>query len=124
MKLLAPLLLILTLGGCQNYNSNSADAGKYGPTDIDTSDTYFVKAYPVLQSRCISCHAHAGWSIYNSTDLWVQQSGRVIPGNIDASPLINRIKNYGVSGDMPQNSGNLPAEEYQALVDWVTNIPP
>lgn len=123
MKLLA-LLLIITLGGCQNYNSNSADAGKYGPADIDTSDVNFVKAYPIIQSRCISCHAHAGWSIYTSTELWVEQSGRVVVGNPAASPLINRIKNFGVGGDMPQNSGNLPAEEYQALVDWVTNIPP
>lgn len=115
-------LFLISFIGCQDYNSNTFDDQRYGPTDL-VGGTQFIQAYPIIQKRCISCHSnyHSSWGAYKNQQDWVT-AGLVIPGDKDNSSFINRIINYGANySDMPQGQSQLPASEYNKLVDWVEN---
>ncbi len=114
------IIFLFVFLGCQDFNSNTFDAQRYGPTDL-VGGAQFIQAYPVLQKRCMNCHYHAQWAAYKNQEDWVSQ-GLVNAGNKDTSPVINRIINYGANfSDMPQGGGLLPVAEYNKLVDWVEN---
>lgn len=114
------IILLASFIGCQDYNSNTFDEDRYGPTDL-VGGPEFIKAYPILQKKCMSCHYHAQWSAYKNQADWVNQ-GRVVEGDKDNSDVINRIINYGANfSNMPQGQGPLSASEYATLVDWVEN---
>lgn len=116
--------LIILLGffiGCQDYNSNTFDAERYGPTDL-TGGTQFIAAYPVLQKNCMSCHTHANWSAFKDEQQWINE-GLVVAGDADDSDLVRRILNTGrTDSDMPVGGGPLPTADYQKIVDWVNGL--
>ena len=121
MKKLSILVLAAALSACQTYNSNSDDKAKCGPKNL-VGGAQFIKAYPIIQSRCISCHNYHGeWAGYTDQNDFVVNN-QVVEGDPDGSQLITRIINHG-GGDanMPVGQGPLPDTEYDALVDWVTN---
>ncbi|HXH30383.1 MAG TPA: hypothetical protein VNJ01_06200 [Bacteriovoracaceae bacterium] len=121
MKILALIILAAAISGCQTYNSNTEDEAKYGPTNL-VGGAEFIRAYPVIQSRCISCHNyHDEWANYTDSNDWVVNN-LVVAGAPNSSLFITRIINHGGSGaNMPQGQGPLPDAEYDLLVDWVTN---
>jgi hypothetical protein len=114
------LLSLFMFGACQTYNSNTGDAAKYAPTTIAGSSE-FQAAFGVVKNRCASCHTnyHAEWATLTTEQQW-KDRGLVVAGFPSNSPLLTRLKNLG--GDMPQDSGNIPADEYTALNTWVTNL--
>jgi hypothetical protein len=125
MRLILPSLLFLI--SCQDLNSNSSDRSLYGDTDAaalnDDNNARFLVAYPIIKARCASCHTspiHNKWAAYKSSE-W-QNEGTIAPGDSDASTFITRIKNYGPTGDMPQDTGSIPDDEFESLVDWVDNL--
>ncbi len=118
------LFLVLALASCQTYNSNTDDEAKYGPTDL-VGGAEFVVAFPIIQSRCINCHTgyHNAWSNYKDSRDWVTNN-LIVGGDPDNSDFIVRIFNHGsATSNMPMGGSPLPASEYNALVDWVTNEP-
>lgn len=124
MRLTALLLLIFFVG-CQDYNSNTYDKTRYGKVTL-TGSPDFEAAYYIIQQRCTNCHTstiHNPWASYTNEQDWIDK-GYVAKGDPDGSRLIFRIFNYGsTQSDMPRDLGPLPNDEYQQLVDWVTNIP-
>ncbi len=115
MKVL--LLSIFTLISCQTDNSNTFDE-VIGSSNIDPSNVNLVKAFNVIEERCISCHTgyHNKWAGYSTDQAWIQ-SGNISAGIIGDSPLITRLKNRG--GNMPIGGPNLTNEEYDYLVTWI-----
>lgn len=121
MKILLIVLLSAFIG-CQTYNANTFDKDNYGNSDL-IGGPNFKASYKILQNKCMNCHTHAQWSEYTHKDDWTVHGGRVINGDPDNSPLINRIINYGgSSSDMPQGGQALTSDEFQKLVDWVKDI--
>lgn len=122
---LASLLLGLLLIGCQDYNSNSNDKERFSRVNL-TGSSDFTPAYYILQQRCTNCHSsgiHNSWAGYTNEQDWIDE-GLVVKGDPDGSRLIFRIINHGsTDSNMPLGLGPLPNDEYQQLVDWVTNIP-
>lgn len=120
------LSTLLLLSSCQYFTSNSYDKEKYGPVLSDETDPNFLKAYNIIQNRCINCHSstiHAHWSQYKDNNAWLD-SGLVNRQDADNSFFIQRIINYGgPSSNMPQGSGALPPAEYDFLKEWINNIP-
>ncbi len=104
----------------QDYNSNSSDdhLGANASSACTTNaQKRLCEAQQIIGDHCKSCHS--GWTIYTSDDAWIR-SGLVSAGSAQASKLITNLKNAG--GSMPVGSDTLSQEEYQALVDWVTQI--
>jgi uncharacterized membrane protein len=117
MKKLIALITFVTLVSCQSDNSNTFDE-VLGSSNIDPTNTNLVKAFVVIEERCISCHSgyHNKWASYTTDQAWID-SGNVTAGIIGDSPLITRLKNRG--GDMPVGGANLTNEEYDTLVTWI-----
>lgn len=119
-------LLLLLLIACQDYNSNSSDKERYGGDVQLENNPQFRDAYRIIQNRCVNCHTsqvHAGWSAYTTNAKW-KESGLIIEGNPQDSSLIQRIINTGeTNSDMPLGGSALPNDEYDALLQWVQNIP-
>lgn len=119
------LLLVLLLGACQDYNSNSFDKTRFSKVNL-VGSSGFSSAYYILQQRCTNCHTstiHNPWGSYTNEQDWIDR-GYVTAGDPDSSKVIFRIINHGgTDSDMPKDMGPLPNDEYQDLVDWVTNIP-
>ena len=90
------------------------------------SATLFAGAKTVLNNRCTSCHSPNGGevSFALATEAEFVSKGFVTPGNIATSKIIYRLKNYttGNSRTMPLG-GTLTAQEYNALVNWVSGMP-
>jgi uncharacterized membrane protein len=123
MKLIV-IVFLAALTACQDYNSNTNDVEKYSKVTL-TGSADFTPAYYIIQQRCTSCHTssvHSEWASYTKEQDWIDK-GKVTKNDPESSNLILRIINHGPGGDMPQGMGPLPNDEYQQLVDWVTNIP-
>lgn len=118
------LLLLPFIVACQDYNSNSADRNRYGPLVLPETDPNFRRSYLILQSKCMNCHQHAAWADYKTNDRW-ESEGYVLPGNPDDSLVLRRIINSGHAGEsnMPPGGPAMDTDDYDHLVDWVTNIP-
>ncbi len=110
---------------CQDWNSNSSDAEKYGPVALTGSDG-FKKAYPILMDRCANCHTssiHNPWAGYKNEQDWIDND-LIIANDSANSELIGRIINTGnTDSDMPQGGSALPDSEYTLLTEWIDNIP-
>lgn len=114
---------VLALFACgQDYNSNSGDE-RYGNTKPAAgacdgeAGTRYCAAQEVIKKRCFACHAD--WSRFDTSQKWVD-SGRVEAGAPDSSFLYNKLINAG--GDMPQGGPALPADEFNAIKDWISKL--
>ena len=80
------------------------------------------KVRPVLAGTCLKCHGvstHKGGLRLDSRDAALKggdSGAAVVPGNPDASPMIEAINYRGL--EMPP-TGKLKPREIQALVEWV-----
>ncbi len=101
----------------------AATATPASPADLEFFEK---KIRPLLIERCSECHApehkiKAGLRL-DSAHGWLTggDSGpAVIPGNVDASPLVKAIRYTGLDFEpMPPKSA-LPKEEVALLEDWV-----
>ncbi len=117
------LLSIFLLVACQDYNSSSSDRFKYGPVELE-NNAEFRKAYPVIQSRCVSCHNyHDEWAAYTTSAQYIN-AGLIVRQDPTGSRFIRYIQNSGLNpATMPLNDGPLPTDEYQILVDWINGLP-
>ncbi len=86
---------------------------------VDRAEFFEAKVRPVLLARCSSCH---GDKVQMSQKQFItregmHRSGAIIPGDPDASPLIQAVR-YDGKAKMPP-SGKLPGPEIEALERWV-----
>ena len=132
MKGFFPLLILISIFSCQDYNSNSSDEGRFTETElppapIPTDPAYesyvkFVKSYNIIKTRCFQCHTGEFANLVTN-DMWIN-SGFVIKNNTGNSSLINRLKNHSPPGDMPTGgSSAIPNSEYLILLDWIETMP-
>lgn len=113
--LIFPLMLLLSACG-QDYNSNYNDRGTYSDIGIP-SGTPLYNSYVIIQNKCFSCHA---WQDYKTDQAWID-SGRVIRGSYDTSPLKTRLKNFG--GTMPlEPYAPLTTAELETLRTWINAL--
>lgn len=83
---------------------------------------------PVLVKHCYSCHSQSAKTLQGGLRLdlragW-QQGGdsgvpAVIPGNPDASPLLQAVRHVGEVSAMPPNQPQLPADVATDLSTWI-----
>jgi hypothetical protein len=89
------------------------------------SDEFFeLKIRPILANRCYSCHSTTamGALAVNSRDALLKggKSGpAIIPGNPDASLLIQAVMQTVPSMKMPMGQGKIPDSEIALLSSWV-----
>lgn len=119
------LFILLGLASCQDYNSNSSDAIRYKPIEVDDGgDPNFAPARSIILNRCVNCHSeeHNEWA--NLTNQQWLDTGLIIRGDPDNSPFIKTIFNSGSpTANMPFEGSALPAAEFTALKTWIQNIP-
>ena len=81
--------------------------------------TWTADAQPILQASCAGCHGSSGgWdaSTYDSTINSGNSGPAVIPGDADASSLIQRL--VGNGAQMPPGTP-LSADLIEILTNWV-----
>lgn len=106
------------------------------PTPAPQPVSLFAQAKSVFDSRCLTCHANAGslgWGVdRNSNEQdWINRTpaGLIVPGNMDASKIVNRLIHYPNDtgrSNMPVNlnSDTFAKSEFQAVANWVYSLNP
>jgi hypothetical protein len=94
-------------------------------TPADAQQHFLRHVEPLLQEHCYGCHSHAAGVMEGGLTLdwrsgWEQGGGRgaaIIPGNPDASLLIQAIRHQHVELKMPEEKLDDPA--IAVLEEWV-----
>ncbi|MBU6153655.1 MAG: hypothetical protein KGP28_05070 [Bdellovibrionales bacterium] len=117
-------VIIFAFGSCANYNSNTFDATAYLDTFGDPNDPNFAASFKIIEEKCSWCHYHKGqYPSLITSQRWVE-SGQVVPGSPQTSPLFLKLKNpSGGGGNMPQDLPPLSSTEYSTIQSWIQNIP-
>ncbi|MBI5433270.1 MAG: DUF1553 domain-containing protein [Planctomycetes bacterium] len=92
----------------------------------DDLEFFEQRVRPVLEERCLSCHASTlakpkGGLVLDSRQGWERGASlgaAVVPGEPDASPLVRAVRYDEFDLQMPPK-GRLPDAEVDALVEWV-----
>ncbi len=90
--------------------------------DAATTGFFHGEVLPILQEQCFRCHGEKqrGGLRLNSRDAALSEgeSGTpaVVPGDLDASELIARVRD----GDMPPTDGGLTEQQIATLEQWVS----
>lgn len=100
-----------------------ASAGAVDPADLEFFEK---KIRPILADRCYECHAaehkiKAGLRL-DHTAGWLEggdSGAAVIPGNVEASPLIKAVRYSGLDFEAMPPKSALPKEEIALLEEWV-----
>lgn len=84
-----------------------------------------LSATQILQQRCYSCHGAGGTTSGGIADITNKQylidTGRLVPGKPDASPIYLRANN--ATKPMPPPPGaRLSSQELTTLKDWITQL--
>jgi hypothetical protein len=94
--------------------------------DVRQAEHFHGKVLPILREQCFRCHGEkdkgglkldSREAVLKSGDSEIQA---VVPGDLDASELIIRIR----SGDMPPTEGGLPEHQIKLLEQWVKDGAP
>ncbi len=97
-----------------------------GPARAEDGVDYLRSIKPVLQARCYACHGalkqKGGLRLDSAAigDPGRQGARRSSPGDVDASPLIDRVSaGEGDPGRMPPEGERLMPAEVEALRAWI-----
>ncbi|WKN32835.1 DUF1553 domain-containing protein [Porifericola rhodea] len=81
---------------------------------------------PILNKKCITCHGGVKRSgdfslLFRSEALGVNESGKraIVPGDVEASEMIHRIKHTDPEERMPPEGEPLSQEEVNLLSRWI-----
>jgi len=83
----------------------------------------FSEVAPILEQRCLSCHATLGG--WQNTETWYKNSGKIIAGNLAASSLYTYLASNpeGYSpAYMPRGLPALPSEEILLIRQWILGV--
>jgi mono/diheme cytochrome c family protein len=92
------------------------------PEGDDTPKITFNHVKTLLQDKCVNCHGPLGWS--NEEDFYVD-SGRVTPGNLEASPLYTFLTNNPegfLPAYMPKGTAPLSKFNIILLSRWIRDL--
>ena len=93
------------------------------PTAIPSGSPSFRNdVFPILQARCGACHGTLGsWdaSTYDRVINSGDNGPAVVAGDTDASLLAQKLLGTQPQGSLMPPGGALPAEEIQAILDWI-----
>ena len=98
--------------------SDRAEAGEV--------ERFHGKVLPILREHCFRCHGEKekGGLKLDSREAALQagesKMHAVVPGDLDASELILRIRN----GEMPPSDGSLSSQQVEVLEQWVADGAP
>jgi mono/diheme cytochrome c family protein len=93
------------------------------PTPASTASASFAgDVVPILEANCIFCHGTmGGWDA--TTYETVIHSGNngpvVIPGDSEASLLIEKLLGTQTEGGIMPPGGSLPESDIQLIIDWI-----
>lgn len=119
LQLVIAFFIAIAVSSCgQDYNSNYNDRGTYADIGIPPG-TPLYNSYIILQNKCFSCHA-SPYKDFTSNQAWID-SGRVIAGNFDNSPIKLRLKNFG-SNMPPEPNARLTDAEIETLRNWINGL--
>lgn len=120
-----------------NQNDNPAPTPRPSPpTPTPVPVSLFAQAKSVFDSRCLNCHANGGslsWGVDRNSDEneWLSRTpaGLIVPGDMDASKIVNRLIHYpgnSANSNMPLNlnSQTFDRAEFQAVANWVFSLTP
>ena len=132
-KLSVGAILMITQLGCtaglESYHEGTVSSEANDFNEV----VEFTEATKIIQARCVHCHSSGGTAAVAPMDFATSfefvQSGLVVPGDVDASKLIARLKGY-VPVTASQNLGpmNMPADgalsanEIDVLKKWVIQL--
>lgn len=81
---------------------------------------------PILNKKCITCHGGVKRSgefslLFRSDALSPNESGKraIVPGSVEESEMIRRIKHHDPEERMPPEGEPLPKEEIELLTRWI-----
>jgi|GEM_PF-1881154 len=123
------LSVLLALSACQLSTSNSSTGdAQLAPRmrDQNASGTVpenrFVTAKNIVDSKCSTCHFHQEWTSLDEGGF--VETGLVVAGSLESSPLYQRLKGIVAGGDMPKGVGNsaLTVEEAASLREWILQL--
>ncbi|MBL6705096.1 MAG: DUF1553 domain-containing protein [Planctomycetaceae bacterium] len=94
--------------------------------DTSQSEHFYGKVLPILREHCFRCHGEKdkGGLKLDSREAALKAGDSeipaVVPGDLDASELIVRVR----SGDMPPTEEGLPGDQIALLEQWVKDGAP
>lgn len=88
-------------------------------------DAAFLAACALIQAKCINCHRgeHDSWIGWSEADFVA--SGRVSPGDINASSMYTKLNNVP-GGNMPPSDSGLSwsTTDRTVIENWINDIDP
>ncbi|MFT5525468.1 MAG: WD40 repeat protein, partial [Pirellulaceae bacterium] len=118
--------LIVPLTSSQGAESQGAES--QGAESQSTTDevSYYRQVLPILQTHCQGCHqpARRGGE-YDMTDFSALLKGgesderAILPGNADASYLLQQITPDGDQAEMPKGKPPLASAEIELIKKWI-----
>lgn len=116
MKRLATLLACFT----------TAVSAAVNPVGAQTADEFFeLRVRPVLAQQCADCHSEARTRgrlrVTSRAELLAggKSGPAIVPGNPDASLLIQAVRHEIAKMEMPRDAAPLSARDIEGLVEWV-----
>ncbi len=122
MKTLLPflLLLLISVSGCI---SNVEDLSEAIPEPEGVS--YMNDVQPIFTARCVSCHGSNGGISFADYEATTSGTGfnygndLIIPGNADASGLIDKLETNPQFGSRMPLGGSLTPNEITTIKAWI-----
>jgi mono/diheme cytochrome c family protein len=116
---------ILSADQIQELVTFLRDLGGVSPAPtaaLSGSPSFRNDIFPILQARCGACHGTlGGWdaSTYDRVINTGDNGPAVVVGDTDASLLAQKLLGTQPQGSLMPPGGALPAEEIQAILDWI-----
>ena len=99
VRLVLGTIILATQVACTgSMSAVNSDVGKFGSSTEFKEVQEFSKASEIIQAKCVHCHSAGGPAAvapmnFSSSSEFVT-SGLVVPGDIDGSKLLARLKGY------------------------------
>jgi len=94
------------------------------PAPVSQVVTFESDVSPIFKAKCVVCHGKlGGWdgSTFENAMTTGNNAPVVIPGDVAASLLAQKLLGTHQEGTIMPPNGKLPDEEIQVILDWITS---